>query len=148
RLPCSAPGNFKVYTFHIMKYRVAFGLFLLSVALAAQTHPAARAGFDVVSVKAYKEGSTTRFFPQFLPGGGFRCAGAPLKMLIAIAYTLGFQSVRLSGGPAWINSPEGVYDIEATAPAGAFPPGMPSNLRDDKMREMLRTLLEDRFKLK
>jgi len=69
-------------------------------------------------------------------------------MLIAIAYNLGFQSVRLSGGPAWINSPEGVYDIEATAPAGAFPPGMPSNLRDDKMREMLRTLLEDRFKLK
>ena len=131
-----------------MKYRVALGLLVLNTALTAQTQPVPQAGFEVVSVKAHKQGDNARFFPQFLPGGRFRSAGAPLKMLIAIAYNLGYQSVRLSGGPAWINSPEGVYDIEATAPQSALPPGLPSNVREERMRQMLQTLLADQFKLK
>ena len=43
---------------------------------------------------------------------------------------------------------DGVYDIEATAPAGLIPVGLPSKDRDEKMRLMLQNLLEDRFKLK
>jgi uncharacterized protein (TIGR03435 family) len=60
---------------------------------------------------------------------------------------VGFQSVRLTGGPDWVNSIDGAYDIEAKAPEGAFPPGMPSNVRAEKMRQMLQALLEERFKL-
>jgi uncharacterized protein (TIGR03435 family) len=40
------------------------------------------------------------------------------------------------------------YDIEAVAPKDAIPPGSSSKVRNDKIREMLRTLLADRFQLR
>jgi uncharacterized protein (TIGR03435 family) len=43
---------------------------------------------------------------------------------------------------------DGVYDIEAAPAPGSIPAGLPSNVRDEKHRFMLQTLLEDRFKLK
>jgi uncharacterized protein (TIGR03435 family) len=86
--------------------------------------------------------------PQFLPGGRFTSAGLPLRFLIATAWNVGFQSVRLSGGPAWISSRDGAFDIEAKAPAGAIPEGLASNLRDQRMRRMLQALLQERFQLK
>jgi uncharacterized protein (TIGR03435 family) len=86
--------------------------------------------------------------PQFLPGGRFVSTGIPLRFLIAIAYNVGFQSVRLSGGPAWINSMDGVYDIEATAAPGALPAGLANNARSERLRLMLQSLLAERFKLK
>jgi uncharacterized protein (TIGR03435 family) len=86
--------------------------------------------------------------PQFFPGGRFTSTGVPLRFLIAVAYNVGFQSVRLSGGPQWITSMDSVYDIEATAAPGAIPAGSPSNDRDEKLRLMLQTLLADRFKLR
>jgi len=60
-------------------------------------------------------------------------------MVIATAYNVGFQSVRLTGGPGWIGSAEGVYDIDARASGGA---------RSAEMRLMLQALLAERFKLK
>src|SRR5438477_402425 len=86
--------------------------------------------------------------PQFLPGGRFVSTGVPLRMVMAVAYHVGFQSVRLSGGPGWINSPEGAYDIQATAPAGVIPAGLPSKARDEQLKLMLQSLLADRFKLR
>jgi uncharacterized protein (TIGR03435 family) len=86
--------------------------------------------------------------PRFGPGGNFSVSGVPLKFVIATAWNVGFQSVRLTGGPDWVNSIDSAYDIEAKAPEGAFPPGMPSNGRAEKMRQMLQALLEDRFQLK
>jgi uncharacterized protein (TIGR03435 family) len=112
---------------------------------AAQTTPAT---FDVASIKPHKADDSRPYFPQFQPGGRFTSRGVPLKIIIAIAWNVGFQSVRLSGGPAWINSIDGLYDIEAKAPEGAFPPGLPANIRDQRMKQMLQALLEDRFKLK
>jgi uncharacterized protein (TIGR03435 family) len=66
-------------------------------------------------------------------------------MIIAAAYDVPFQSMRLSGGPRWSYSEK--YDIEATPPAGAIPAGTSIKERDDKARLMLQNLLADRFKL-
>ena len=108
----------------------------------------AQPAFEVTSVKPHKADSGRGSLPQFLPGGRFVSTGVPLKFVIAVAYNVGFQSVRLSGGPGWIGSAEGVYDIEATAGPGVIPAGLPSKARSEKMRLMLQALLADRFKLK
>jgi uncharacterized protein (TIGR03435 family) len=103
--------------------------------------------FEVASVRPHKTNDNRRSTPQFLPGGRFTSTGVPLRFLIAIAYNVGFQSVRLSGGLAWINSMDEAYDVEATAAPGTIPAGVSSNARMEKQRLMLRTLLGDRFKL-
>jgi len=121
---------------------VTMGLVPMNV--SAQAPPVA---FEVTSVKPHNKDDTRRAMPQFLPGGRFVSAGIPLKFVIAVAYNVGFQSVRLSGGPSWINSAEGVFDIEATAAPGSISPDIPSNIRIERLRQMLRSLLADRFKL-
>jgi uncharacterized protein (TIGR03435 family) len=99
--------------------------------------------FEAASVKPNK--SEARPGIQFLPGGRFTSTNMPLQILIASAYNLPFQSIRLSGGPDWIRSER--YDIEATAGPGAVPTGLSSKAREDKTRLMLQALLADRFKL-
>jgi uncharacterized protein (TIGR03435 family) len=99
--------------------------------------------FEVASVRPNK--STTRPGLQFLPGGRFTATNLPLFVLIATAYDVPFQSVRLSGGPDWTRSER--YDLEAAAPAGAVPAGSSTKAREDKTRSMLQTLLAERFKL-
>src|SRR5215472_6183432 len=99
--------------------------------------------FEVASVKP--NNSATRPGVQFLPGGRFTATNTPLFMLIAIAYEVPFQSVRLSGAPDWTRAER--YDIEATAPAGAIPVGLSNKAREDKTRSMVQRLLAERFKL-
>jgi uncharacterized protein (TIGR03435 family) len=99
--------------------------------------------FDAASVKPNK--SAARPGIQFLPGGRFTATNMPLFILIASAYDVPFQSVRLSGGPDWIRSER--YDIEATAGSGAVPAGLFAKAREGKTRLMLQALLADRFKL-
>lgn len=121
------------------------GLFLIS--LQAQPPPTTPATFEVASVKKHQAGDRRGGWPEFLPGGKFVSTGAPLYILIAIAYDLPFQSDRLTGGPGWIRSEEGVYDIEAKAEDGAIPAGLSARARQEKMKLMLQGLLADRFKL-
>jgi uncharacterized protein (TIGR03435 family) len=104
--------------------------------------------FEVVSVKPHKPDDTRLGFPQFLPGGRFTATGMPLKIVIAKAYNVGFQSPRLTGGPDWILSRDTVFDIEATPPKDAIPPGLASNIRLERERLMLQALLVGRFHLK
>jgi uncharacterized protein (TIGR03435 family) len=117
---------------------------LISSGMAQET---GSAGFEVASVKAHAANDNRRAMPQFHPGGRFVTTGIPLRFVIASAYGLGFQSVRLSGGPDWINSIDSAYDIEATAAPGSLPAG-PGRDRDEKLRILLQALLADRFKLK
>ncbi len=118
---------------------------ILPVAAAQSTPPLS---FEVASIKQHKADDRRPSPPQFLPGGRFTSGGVPLRFVIAVAWNVGIQSVRLTGGPAWISSMDGLYDIEARAPEGAVPAGLPSNVRDQRMKLMLQALLEDRFKLK
>jgi uncharacterized protein (TIGR03435 family) len=125
-------------------------LLLLAAAMMgiADAQPKNPLTFEVASIKLHKPDNGRPSMPQFLPGGRFSCKGVPLRIVIAIAWNVGFQSVRLTEGPAWINSMDGLYDIEAKAPEGAIPAGLPSNIRDQRTKLMLQALLEDRFKLK
>ena len=103
--------------------------------------------FEVISVKPFNGDNRTMRPPEFLPGGRFT-ATYPLRMVIATAYNVPFQGpAGIMGGPNWINSPEGVFEIEATAPKGSIPDGLSPNARADRGRLMLQALLADRFKL-
>ena len=101
--------------------------------------------FEAVSVKPHDPEDARRPVFQFFPGGRFIAIGIPLRFLVARAYDLPPQSMRLTGGPAWINSQ--AYDIEASPEASAFPNGLPEAERKRRAASILRTLLADRFKL-
>ncbi len=82
---------------------------------------------------------------DFLPGGRFTATNLPLYWIIALAYDVSPQSVRLSGGPAWIRTER--YDLKAEAGADMVPASMSRKAREDNMRLRLQALLADRFKL-
>ena len=90
--------------------------------------------FEVASVKPDPSPSLRKVV---LPpvGGRLSTTGASLRLLIQNAY--GVQSFQISGGPEWMNSSGFVIEAKAA--------GQPSR---SQMWLMLRTLLEDRFKLK
>jgi bla regulator protein blaR1 len=96
--------------------------------------------FDVVSIKENKS-DDRRPRTQFLPGGRYSATSVTLRMAISTAY--GEMSRQTLGGPAWLDSER--YDIEAKAESGVIPEG--DKNRAEKTREMLRNLLQDRFKL-
>jgi uncharacterized protein (TIGR03435 family) len=111
----------------------------------AQSRPEASLAFEAASVKPNKSPDFRGMAWHFLPGGRLTATNVPLRNLIAMAYNLPFQSMRLSGGPAWSGTER--YDVEATAGPGAIPPGSTVKQRDDNTRLMLQNLLADRFKL-
>jgi uncharacterized protein (TIGR03435 family) len=103
------------------------------------------AAFEVASIKPHNPGDRGAL-PQFLPGGKFSVAGVPLQIVIAFAYNLPFQGTQLSGGPDWIRSAEGIYDIEAKVDPDSLKNLSPED-QTSKMRSMLQSLLNERFKL-
>ncbi len=105
----------------------------------------ARLAFEVASVKENKSRDMRGFGIHFLPGGKLVIRNVALSVIISAAYGLPFQSDRLTDVPQWAY--ETSYDIEAIASAGVISPGMPSQVRDEKMLGMLRSLLEERFSL-
>ena len=57
------------------------------------------------------------------------------------------KPVRAPLGCAGVGKPQAQYDIEAKAPDGAFPAGLPTSEAKARIRAMLQTLLAERFKL-
>jgi uncharacterized protein (TIGR03435 family) len=117
-----------------------------SAALAQQSATISRPQFEVISIKANKSPEPDKALMQFLPGGRFVATDIPLIQVIAVAWNLPRESQRLTFAPT-VKKPDDIYDIEATAPQGAFPQGITQDARLTKMRLMLQALLEDRFKL-
>src|SRR5215472_16297610 len=117
------------------------------VSLAPASPLAAQStAFEVASVKlnATEDFRATKL--QILPGGHFSATALPLRYLIVYAYNLPMNpSERLTSVPEWTN--EARYDIEAKAPDGAFPAGLPASDARARVRAMLRALLADRFRL-
>jgi uncharacterized protein (TIGR03435 family) len=114
----------------------------------AQSEPVPLA-FEVVTVKVDKPGDRRQLAVQYLPGGRFSARAVPIPFLVAEAY----DTARLNPSPEFQKLDVSVierdlYDIEAIAPKDAIPPGSSSKVRDDKVKQMLRTLLADRFKLR
>ena len=112
--------------------------------LAAAHAQPPRAAFEAISIKPNKS-EDARPGMDLQPGGRFTMRNAPVRAVFVMAYNLPFQTTRLSGGPDWINNER--YDIDATPAAVAFPPGMPEQQRKEKVRQMLQSLLADRFHL-
>ncbi|HEV8393051.1 MAG TPA: TIGR03435 family protein [Vicinamibacterales bacterium] len=123
--------------------RLAFSAIAFLVALACLATPSLLAGgqeaaarprptFEAASVKSHRGGERTR--NTILPGGRYSATNVPLRMMIRSAY--GIQDFQLVGGPAWLNT-DG-YDVVAKA-ATDEPP--------DRLFAMVRSLLEDRFRL-
>jgi uncharacterized protein (TIGR03435 family) len=113
----------------------------------SQTEEASRPKFDVTSVKPNKSPDLSKSLMQWQPGGRFVATNMPLIRVIAVAWGLSLQTQRLTLAPG-VKMPEDIYDIEATAVRGTFPPRIGTEERMDKMRLMVQALLEDRFQLR
>ena len=98
-----------------------------------------RQSFEVASVKPNKSGETTSFLTP-RPGGNFAVGNMTLRGLIMFAY--GIQGFQLVGVPDWVATER--FDI--TAKAAADVPPTPIG-RTSPEALMLRSLLEDRFRL-
>jgi bla regulator protein blaR1 len=99
---------------------------------------APRQTFDVASVKPNKSSETGGFI-QRMRGGTFNVGNQTLLQLIRFAY--GIQGLQLVGAPDWMATER--FDIVAKASADLpAAPGQPS-----PEALMLRSLLEDRFRL-
>jgi bla regulator protein BlaR1 len=96
--------------------------------------------FEVASVKPNKSGDPNVML-MFKPNG-FSATNAPLHEVIRLAYQV--PDFQMSGGPPWINSER--YDIEAKVDSSAAE--QLRQLDQDQHRQMLQSLLQDRFKLK
>jgi uncharacterized protein (TIGR03435 family) len=127
---------------------------LIAIALAAsiglaqsQTDKSSTPKFEVASVRPNKSPDLGKGGLQLLPGGRFVATNIPLIRVIAVAWNLPLQSQRLTPAPG-VKMPDDIYDIEATAEKGTFPPELSTDVRVLKMRLMLQALLEDRFKLR
>lgn len=104
--------------------------------------------FEVASIRQNTSTDIRRLFGfQTLPGGTLSIRNVSLRMIIAAAYSVPVlnNDAFLTGAPAWTNMER--YDIDAKAPAGAIPAGMPEAARDRRMNAMLQSLLADRYKL-
>ncbi|HXW55209.1 MAG TPA: TIGR03435 family protein [Candidatus Cybelea sp.] len=114
-------------------------------AQSEQTSPAASPSFEVASIKPNRSGAPNRFI-QLGDPSRFTTTNIPAKDLLEFAYHL--QPFQISGGPGWIES-QG-YDIEAKVDdtVARDLEKLPREQRMDQIRLMLRSLLEDRFKLK
>ena len=98
----------------------------------------AQSQFDVVSVKPSAPDEHNSFMMRNLPGGTYRLAGVPLRMLMMQAYDV--KAFQISGGPDWIRTDR--WDITAKAE------GVEGRLAKDRLNPMLQALMIDRFQLK
>jgi uncharacterized protein (TIGR03435 family) len=110
---------------------LAFGLLIVDVS----AQQAALPQFEVASIKRRNEPLFRITAPQGArPGGSFGYFNAPLVRLVMYAFDL--PDYRVLGGPAWASADR--FDVEARA-------GREASVAE--IRLMLRSLLQDRFKL-
>jgi uncharacterized protein (TIGR03435 family) len=117
-------------------------ILVLAIAVARAQGPVA---FEVASVKP----NLSQDVPEGIslqPNGGVRFTGFRLITLITIAYgSLTIQRFdQFIGGPAWIRSDR--FDV--VAKAGGDISADAQGRRSDRLIGMLRTLLEDRFRVR
>ena len=117
----------------IVGTKIRAGLVFLAIAIAyGQTRPA----FEVASVKRIRDYSPIATMDGDISHGRLTLNNAHIKQMISVAYEI--QSIRIEGGPGWINSDQ--FQITASAES--------PETSDSQVRVMLQTLLEDRFQLK
>lgn len=110
---------------------IAAGYAAGALSFAQTTRPTA----DVVSIRSSK--SDESWFWNVTPGGRIVCRNCTLRRLIVQAYRV--QEYQVFGAPAWVSKDQ--FDIEAK-------PDTTWNPTDEQSRQMLRSVLEDRFRLR
>jgi uncharacterized protein (TIGR03435 family) len=130
---------------------VVFGLvYAAQIRAHAQTGDAKLPEFEVASVKA--QNPSEEIINAFLayPGGKVVAKGCTLQYLIMVAFDV--EEFQISDGRSRINLSHDRYDIEAKPPATSqsvkSDPTNPKEPPSDEQRQMLQTLLMDRFQLK
>ncbi len=112
--------------------------------------PVSPPAFEVASVKPANPVGGRMEINGFYtyPGGRIVCHGCTLEYLLEIAFDV--QQFQLAGGPGWMSSDR--FEIEARPPATAKSvnsnPASPKAAPNAEQRQMLQTLLADRFQLK
>ena len=106
---------------------------LVAFCVIAVSAQAPRLSFEVASVK-YRGDQPLLIPPIKSSPNVFYRSGERLEFLIRLAYDL--QKFQVIGGPDWIRT--SFFEINAKAAGEASP---------EQMRQMLQSLLEDRFKL-
>jgi uncharacterized protein (TIGR03435 family) len=104
---------------------------------------AERFQFEVASIKPAK-GGPNGFFIRMNPGAHFNASGITVKSLIEIAYDI--KDAQLTGLPSWTDSERFEIDAKPDEATSAVFDKLPPDQRGTAMSQMLRTLLEDRFK--
>jgi len=97
---------------------------------------APQSSFEVASIKQHV-GEVTFSSDPMVRGGRVAATASTLMDMITNAYSLRYDQV--SGGPGWATSDH--YDIDAKPPGDAAPTA-------DQARQMMQTLLAERFHLK
>ena len=114
---------------------------VVAVVVAAQEK---NATFEVASVKANKSGDTNGNL-RLQPGGRVAATNMPVRPIITFAYQL--AQYQLVGGPGWLTTDR--YDLVAKMEQDVDPASIiPGANTPSPMQLALRSLLEERFKLK
>jgi uncharacterized protein (TIGR03435 family) len=116
-----------------MVTRVWAGLAFLAVAV---TYGETRPAFEVASVKRVRDYSPVATMNGDISHGRLTLNNAHIKQMIAVAYEI--QSVKIEGGPGWIDSDQFQIDARAEDP----------ETTEKQVRVMLQSLLEERFQLR
>ena len=102
--------------------------------------------FARVSIKPARSADPGNWRIQILPNGELIASAVPVSALLSYAYDVPINpSQRLSPLPDWTFRER--FDIEAKAPANAIPHGLQDSEVRGRIRQMVRGLLADRFKL-
>jgi uncharacterized protein (TIGR03435 family) len=117
---------------------------ILCLARAAFPQPA----FEVATIKPFDTtNGVMNMWVRVYPGGRVVIHAEPLKGLIATAFNVGYW--QLSGGQDWME--KDVYDAEAKPAAQSGTYSLRHTrfgIEDERLRQMLQTLLIERFQLK
>ena len=121
---------------------VVLGIGLMIGAVGIHAQPAASQAFAVASIKPSAPpdpGNPLTMFPGVVPqpDGSLHATNAPLAALVRFAYNI--EDDQIIGGPGWKLTAR--FDITAKPEAGA-------DKNADAVRQRLKALLADRFKLK
>ncbi|HEY1493468.1 MAG TPA: TIGR03435 family protein, partial [Candidatus Solibacter sp.] len=119
-----------------------------SISRAQQPSGRATAEFEVASVKSSTPATGVLGGVFTYPGGRVAFRGCTLQYLIEQAFDI--QTFQVSGGPGWMQDQR--YDIDAKPPAssksGKSMPGNAKTPPNEEQRQMLQSLLVERFGLK
>ena len=113
--------------------------------------PAALPEFEVASVRPSGPHQIEINGLYTYPGGEVRGNGCRVQYLIMAAFDV--QQFQIAGGPAWIDLGSGdPFDLDAkpprSSPAAHATPASPKSPPTEEQRQMLQSLLADRFQLR